>query len=543
MKNNGLPSKKEWDKIVDSAFSSESIHQFSEGYIKRRTGLQKGIIMDSSERKRIKENSQRKLKTGAVAGIAAAIALVPASVFTLNYLSGNKVPAVETGESVQEETTAETTAEITTETETEPFTEETTIPDEYASIVQTAKYQNYIYINYPDGGDMANETFTSQFEWLPDGLQRDSYDPVYGKFHNGYGGGMSPILMTVPESGIQERLDYSASFEQYETDDRVIMINYRAGYEEDAPHDEEYEPDKPAHINFGREVWIAFKGTKYVQMFFITDDISKDDARKIAENVQLVPTDEETAGEWFDRYAPDDTNIPEAEYAYEEPEKISVDSIKHNKIGDTIHFDYDARNYGNGEFFKMDITLNDAWLQDDFEGIETDACGEYTDFSDLIGSDGKIHNVRRIMQAGDGVNTIDYFVREEVQNVKVLVLDFTYTNTGDCYIGNNSPQDCINGRLMRNIDGYLNTCEFIPDNAEQSDYFEYAENSIWNINGMLSFSSPNKVGMANHIGLDAGESTDLKMAFLVDENFIGNLYLDVVCLEENDPMFDLCDIK
>ena len=52
----GLPSKKEWDKIVDSAFSSESIHQFSEGYIKRRTGLQKGIIMDSSERKRIKEN-------------------------------------------------------------------------------------------------------------------------------------------------------------------------------------------------------------------------------------------------------------------------------------------------------------------------------------------------------------------------------------------------------------------------------------------------------------------------------------------------------
>ena len=79
------------------------------------------------------------------------------------------------------------------------------------------------------------------------------------------------------------------------------MIDYRTDYVENAPHDEEYVTDKPAHLYFGREVWVAFKGTKYVQMFYITDDFSKDEVRKIAENIQLVPAEEETATVWFDR--------------------------------------------------------------------------------------------------------------------------------------------------------------------------------------------------------------------------------------------------
>ena len=54
MKNNRLPSKKEWDQIIDDAFSSEDIHQFSESYLRRKARLQKGIIMNE-DRRRIKE--------------------------------------------------------------------------------------------------------------------------------------------------------------------------------------------------------------------------------------------------------------------------------------------------------------------------------------------------------------------------------------------------------------------------------------------------------------------------------------------------------
>ena len=64
MKNNGLPTKKEWDKIVDNAFSSAEIHEFSDMYERRKADMQKGIFMDSKERKRIKDTPEKKIKWG-----------------------------------------------------------------------------------------------------------------------------------------------------------------------------------------------------------------------------------------------------------------------------------------------------------------------------------------------------------------------------------------------------------------------------------------------------------------------------------------------
>ena len=142
MKNNGLPSKKEWDKITESAFSSDDIHRFSEGYMKRRAELQKGIIMDSNNRKRTKETQRRKIRMSAVVSMAAALALVPASVLAVTHLSGNKAPSANVEES-SEETTSEPMEEPSTETETEAITEEVTIAANfYARIESTAEYQN-----------------------------------------------------------------------------------------------------------------------------------------------------------------------------------------------------------------------------------------------------------------------------------------------------------------------------------------------------------------------------------------------------------------
>ena len=538
MKNNRLPSKKEWDEIVDDAFSSSEIHEFSDRYERRKAELQKGNIMDNNERRREKESSRRKINPSALIAMAAAVALVPASVFAVSHLGSNKAPLTEVELSSVEETTA---GEIT-EAETEPVSEVAAEETEasgyfYAKIEKTAEYQNYIYVNYPANGDRINETLTTEFGWLPEGVTLGGENTnVAGKYHNGYGGGMTPCLMIVPERGIQERLDNSADFEQYETDDRVIMINYRVSYEENAPHDEDFVQDKPAHINFGREVWVAFKGTKYVQMFYITDDFSKDDVRQIAENIQLVPTDEETVGEWADWDA-ESENTGDGTVDVYTPPTIEKDNANLVKVGDTINIGF--------EQFGEDIKINSARYQDNFDGLHTDASGRETDFSEYLDPSGRIINHREWMKSGDGVNTIDTLASFENQLMKVLVLDVTYTNTGSADINYDTMGSTICPTILTNDNGSMKKPSMIAWDSEEG---MYANDSLFHLmcdDMMFSFDSPNK-GNNNHVNIPVGGSADIQLAFLVSEDMIGNVYINITGGDFTDPetpILDLCDLK
>ncbi len=538
MKNNRLPSKKEWDEIVDDAFSSSEIHEFSVRYERRKAELQKGNIMDNNERRREKESSRRKINPSALIAMAAAVALVPASVFAVSHLGSNKAPLTEVEVSSVEETTA---GEVT-EAETEPVSEETaeeTAASEYfyAKIEKTAEYQNYIYVNYPANGDRINETLTTEFGWLPEGVTLGGENTnVAGKYHNGYGGGMTPCLMIVPERGIQERLDNSADFEQYETDDRVIMINYRVSYEENAPHDEDFVQDKPAHINFGREVWVAFKGTKYVQMFYITDDFSKDDARQIAENIRLVPAEEETVGEWADWDA-ESENTGDGTVDVYTPPTIEKDNANLVKVGDTINIGF--------EQFGEDIRINSAHYQDNFDGLHTDTSGRETDFSEYLDSSGRIINHREWMKSGDGVNTVDTLASFENQLMKVLVLDVTYTNTGSADINYDTMGSVICPTILTNDNGSMKKPSTIAWDSEEG---MYANDSLLHLmcdDMMFSFDSPNK-GNNNHVNIPVGGSADIQLAFLVREDMIGNVYINITGGDFTDPetpILDLCDLK
>lgn len=538
MKNNRLPSKKEWDEIVDDAFSSSEIHEFSVRYERRKAELQKGNIMDNNERRREKESSRRKINPSALIAMAAAVALVPASVLAVSHLGSNKAPMTEVDLSSVEETTA---GEVT-EAETEPVSEEAAEETEasgyfYAKIEKTAEYQNYIYVNYPANGDRINETLTTEFGWLPEGVTLGGENTnVAGKYHNGYGGGMTPCLMIVPERGIQERLDNSADFEQYETDDRVIMINYRVSYEENAPHDEDFVQDKPAHINFGREVWVAFKGTKYVQMFYITDDFSKDDVRQIAENIQLVPAEEETVGEWADWDA-ESENTGDGTVDVYTPPTIEKDNANLVKVGDTINIGF--------EQFGEDIRINSARYQDNFDGLHTDASGRETDFSEYLDSSGRIINHREWMKSGDGVNTTDTLVSFENQLMKVLVLDVTYTNTGSADINYDTMGSVICPTILTNDNGSMKKPSMIAWDSEEG---MYANDSLLHLmcdDMMFSFDSPNK-GNNNHVNIPVGGSADIQLAFLVREDMIGNVYINITGGDFTDPetpILDLCDLK
>lgn len=303
MNNKGLPSKKQWDKIVDDAFSSAENHEFSDRYERRRADLQKGIVMDSNERKRIKDTSVKKTSWKAVAGIAAVLALIPVSGLTVSHLAGSRLPQSEVEVSSVDETSAEVET-VETEPETETEGSEAT-DEEYSEYLSVNEAEGMIDVNYRDFSEEGDIKYNAEFQWLPEGLERSEAGNIYGKYSNGYGGGMTPVFYSVPETGIHEKINMCARSEDTKSDDKVIVVFYRENYQENAPRDTDYQKDKPAHIAFNREVWVVFDNANYVQMFFVTDDISKEDVMKMAENIQLVPSETETACEWFDRDAPD----------------------------------------------------------------------------------------------------------------------------------------------------------------------------------------------------------------------------------------------
>ena len=75
MRNSVIPSEKEWDKIVDEAFSSDKKHDFSVRYELRREDIQKGNIMKKTT------NHIKRRYIGMVAAAAAVVIGAPISVY------------------------------------------------------------------------------------------------------------------------------------------------------------------------------------------------------------------------------------------------------------------------------------------------------------------------------------------------------------------------------------------------------------------------------------------------------------------------------
>jgi hypothetical protein len=130
------------------------------------------------------------------------------------------------------------------------------------------------------------------------------------------------------------------------------------------------------------------------------------------------------------------------------------------------------------------------------------------------------------MKSGDGVNTVDTLVSFENQLMKVLVLDVTYTNTGSADINYDTMGSVICPTILTNDNGSMKKPSMIAWDSEEG---MYANDSLFHLmcdDLMFSFDSPNK-GNNNHVNIPVGGSADIQLAFLVREDMIGNVYINI----------------
>lgn len=478
---------------------------------KEVTQIMKKFHNENNHTENKKSPAKKHRITAVIAAAAAAVVLIPTSVYAYNHIS--------------------------------------------ARIEQTAKYRNTVKIETPNEADQLSENEATymmyEIGYVPEGFVWD-VPPYGGKYHNSETeGGITPVFYRIPADGEDFEIDLrnSESCENYETGDKVAMINYRIGYSE--------RTEDSGRI-FGREVWISFNDTRYLLQLFVTNDISQDELYKIIDSVSLYPTDEKRFGEYFGWLDEDNNNNNNSGSSNNSYYAVDLDNANVVKIGEIA--DYPDK-YSTGSM-NVSFTVNSAELTDSFDGINTDGCGDETDFSNYMDENGNIlPNVRTWFTIGDGIDTINEDIMSYDMPYHILKLNVTVTNNND-----ESKEVCICPNLI-NIDSdgmpnYYETDSNAPSGYEDKEIHFYDSldriaNSVTHggriaLNEFFSFNTDDEhMGRKNYVNLAAGESADFEVCFVCSDNRLENLYLSFYTvgnslsqsLRDGYPIVELSDLK
>ncbi len=472
----GFPNNQEWNKIVEEAFSSDDKHDFSAHYELRKDRMQRGIRMTKNT-----DRKGKKIVAVAVASVAA-IALIPTSVYAYNRIK--------------------------------------------ADISKTADYQNTISISTPEqiADESGDQFMFYTFNWLPDGYVK-AEDP-YTYINEDTNGKIGAQFYDLPKgTDISIDLPFSENCETYESGDKKAMINYRAPniYDMTIHHDNGEQP------GYSRNIFVTFGETSYLVEINISDDVSDEDLRNLIDNMELIPTEEKMYGDYIPFLDPDNSSSSN----YEETLQDAVNmNVVH--VGDTVYYD-------NEEYFGgFSFTLNSAEFIDNFDGINTDACGNYADYSQYMDENGNIiENIRSIIEFGDGVNSNDKVLSEESIPMHILKIKATFTNTRDV-----ENEIGIDPTMFAIQDGKPVNQAFVNYNGQR--YID----SVSGLSGSMDFFSmdtaPEKKGSKNAVHLAPGESAEVQLAFWVPDDLkdevyfmqrLGNGYDTEI--NKGSPVFDL----
>lgn len=531
MRNKGLPSNKQWDKIINEAFSSDKDHDFSVMYELRRSEIQKGNTMKKTS------NYFHRRYMSMMAAAAAVVVAVPTGVFAFTHINSNSSPSTNVDSGEQPSTNNILNEEAAASAEAvEPTTE--IMPDElsseeYEGVLQLTQSGNYEYIlRYkPTEEETANDQkYTVNYSILPDGFYAIPDDPK-NSYQAPTGGIFDSACYRVGRNTtLNEVIGNIVSYDDVSDNEKEAYIFYR-----NVPLLGEEDPAN----NFGRVAYVRFKGTNFVTVVYATDDISENDFQDIVKGMELVPTDEERTGSWRNQESYSQGQSMSDEEIHEQYIKglSSVDDVYCVAIGETV-----AHSVQNNS---VSVTLNDAWIQDDFEGITTDTIGRECDFSGFIGEDGKIYQTYYWMKYGDGKDTLDEVAEKEKVQMKVVVLDLTYTNTSDHDIRddleNQLTDFLIDPNLYYNIDGKLDGLSNMYKDGMTAVTAEHLASE----GGWISFETDNK-SSKNHINIPQGGQTHVKVALVADADMINDCYIDIFgSYSENikaNPYFPVSEI-
>lgn len=275
--------------------------------------------------------------------------------------------------------------------------------------------------------------------------------------------------------------------------------------------------------SFDSKIYLLCPEEYRVFTIYFGDDVTKEDAVKFVENMFITEKDEmiETKGllTWSDLVNPVTKN-------FKVENEIAEDKITITNIGNSMPIETIYENAtGNTDMAEgISVCVDDVQIFDDLSIFGDNSIPE--EWKDAVSDDGKLKpNNLSYVKAGDGETTLDKVVNEASVNQKLVYVNVTYTNNTDSEL-----------KYILYL-GYLVTMKhensayriYAPAEEPGAGYDYYMGDGVARIAEMTYSSAHEDYGNGgNYIAsLQPGESTQIAMAWIVNENDLGNMYLSL----------------
>lgn len=276
--------------------------------------------------------------------------------------------------------------------------------------------------------------------------------------------------------------------------------------------------------SFNQRIYLLCPDVYRVITVYIGDDISKEDAMKVVENLAITESDTmmETAGldTWSEMVSPEES-LGEASLTSIADDKLPVRQI--GEAFDLSAFGEDSDGHYTTEN-QISVCVDSVRVEDDLRLLDQKYVPE--EWMAAVGADGKlVNNTLSYVKSGDGVDSVDEIVKTENMKQKLVYATVTYTNKSDREINHMLYIGTL--MLMNHKDGAYQI--YHPQEQAGDDYDRVIWDGVADAAEMTYSSIYEDYGNGgNYISsLKPGERIQVNMAWIVNENDLNKMYLNL----------------
>ena len=348
--------------------------------------------------------------------------------------------------------------------------------------------------------------------YLPEGVVRNSEDGKFNLKGDVNQKAITPTIYKMTEGNDKFKiLDTNV----LKKEDLKIGDNDGVYVQTTKMNDESYSMDKIMYINFEKQ--------HYVVQLNLGEDISKDEAVKIAEGVQLVESKvaDRAVVDYSDSVAQGKLESTDAT-----AKVTSVDKAKVNlaKVGNSF-----KESGADDENKLLTGKVTDIKILDNLNILGVDK----KNYSEVIDSKGNLlQDTIKYYKSGDGENSIDKVVKSRKVNQKFIYATVQYTNNT-----NKTIRDFCYGANVMYLEDSGDNIELYEETPGKNDKWDFIEKtSAYSIDEMIYWDVKNN-GIHNSIAaIKPGETKTVHIGFIVDEDM-----LKYTVLNFTDEKTDLSD--
>lgn len=335
-----------------------------------------------------------------------------------------------------------------------------------------------------------------KMNYLPEGVVRNSEDGKFNLKGDVNQKAITPTIYKMTEGNDKFKiLDTNV----LKKEDLKIGDNDGVYVQTTKMNDESYSMDKIMYINFEKQ--------HYVVQLNLGEDISKDEAVKIAEGVQLVES--KVADRAVEDYS-DSVAQGKLESTDATAEVTSVDKAKVNlaKVGNSF-----KESGADDENKLLTGKVTDVKIFDNLNILGADK----KNYSEVIDSKGNLlQDTIKYYKSGDGENSIDKVVKSRKVNQKFIYATVQYTNNT-----NKTIRDFCYGANVMYLEDSGDNIELYEETPDKNDKWDFIEKtSAYNFDEMIYWDVKNN-GIHNSIAaIKPGETKTVHIGFIVDEDML-----------------------